>query len=141
MKIFFLLAFCLLMLICSIYDIKKRTIPNILVIIIFFIGIIYSVLFSSLNSAMFGVIIPSLPLLVLKSKIKHIGAGDIKLISAIGAWSGWLLNIFIFAFACICSLIYALVCLFLLRKQLKSVPFAPFLFLGCLSIFFASLLL
>ncbi len=141
MKIFFLSAFCLLMLICSAYDIKKRTIPNILVIIIFIIGIIYSALFSSLKSAMFGVIIPSLPLLVLKSKIKHIGAGDIKLISAIGTWSGWLLNIFNFAFACICSLIYALVCFFLLRKQLNSVPFAPFLLLGCLSIFFASLLL
>ncbi|HEX9060494.1 MAG TPA: A24 family peptidase [Clostridia bacterium] len=141
MKIFFLSAFCLLMLICSIYDIKKRIIPNTLIIIIFSLGLINSVLFSSLKSAMLGVIIPSLPLLILKSKMKHIGAGDIKLISAIGTWSGWLLNISIFAIASICALIYALSYYFSSKKQLKSVPFAPFLLFGCLSIFLASLLI
>lgn len=141
MKSFLLSVLFILLLLCSIYDIKKGIIPNIPIAIILVFGIVNSILYHNTPyNAIAGIVVPALPLFLIKSRFDFLGAGDIKLLSALGVWLGWLLNIFIFIFACVTALIFVLLYRFFSEKQIKSIPFAPFLSLATLSVYLLSLL-
>ncbi|MGZ9584913.1 prepilin peptidase [Paenibacillus marinisediminis] len=120
---------------CSIYDIRGRIIPNYLVAIIAVAGLINSMISSTIWNALIGALLPSVLLLLVKMKFNGIGAGDIKLLSATGLWLGWLLNLYVFLFACIAAFGYIVLRRYGLRDKISSIPFAPFVTLGILSIY------
>lgn len=132
----FIILFFILLSICSIYDIKKRIIPNYLVAIILLLGIVNGIiLHHSPYYLILGALIPSLFLLLLRFKTKYPGFGDIKLLSAVGTWIGWMLNIYVFIFACILSLVFVFIYKLTSGKQLKSVAFAPFITMAVFSLY------
>lgn len=127
--------FLVLLACCSLYDIKKRIIPNVLAVLMACLGVLYSSLYDTWYNSLIGMIIPALPMLLLRVRQGRIGAGDIKLISAIGAWVGWLSNLYILLAACILALIFIAAYRFGRRMSLMSVAFAPFLSSAVLLVF------
>lgn len=128
MKIWFAIVFLLLLLICSIRDIRCRMIPNRMVILMLVLGLLNSWLYLSLLESLLGILVPSSLLLIAKSKCNfYIGAGDIKLLSAIGAWVGWYANIYVLLSGSVLALIYVGAIRGLRRERVLSLPFAPFL--------------
>jgi Flp pilus assembly protein protease CpaA len=136
LKHLFILLFFIPLCICSIYDIKKRIIPNYLVAIILLTGIINSIMYHSHSHLILGALFPSFPLLILRFKSKYPGFGDIKLLSAVGTWLGWTLNFYVFILACILSLAFVFIYKLITNKQLKSVAFAPFILMAVVSLYF-----
>ncbi|MEK3903589.1 MULTISPECIES: prepilin peptidase [unclassified Paenibacillus] len=127
MKLLLLSSLMLLLTLCSLSDIRRRRIPNLLAALILGTGILHMILYGSLLNSLSGLLLPAAPLLLLRRHSRSIGAGDIKLISAAGVWLGGLLNLVLFGAACmLCALV-------LLLKRTAghnlpgSVPFAPFL--------------
>ncbi|WP_314586799.1 prepilin peptidase [Paenibacillus terrigena] len=120
---------------CSIYDMKERIIPNVLVAVIAVAGLMNSMITSTTLDALIGALFPSALLLLVRMKFSGIGAGDIKLLSATGLWLGWLLNLYVFLFACIAVFGYILLRTYWLRHKIRAVPFAPFVTLGILSLY------
>lgn len=133
MKLVLLLALGFLLLLCSISDGRRKMIPNVAVLLILLLGIFNSLLDHSLSTSLAGIIIPSAPLLIAKFRYHFfIGTGDIKLLSSIGAWVGWFLNLYVLLMACVISLIYVGLNRLIFRKKLVSVPFAPFISISTL---------
>ena len=60
-----------------------------------------------------------------------IGGGDIKLVTLLGFYYGASGLYLVLISSCIMVLFVILLCRILFRSKPKSVPFAPFLFLGC----------
>lgn len=127
MKLLLLSSLILLLILCSLSDIRRRRIPNLLAALILGAGILHMILYGSLLNSLSGLLLPAAPLILLRRYSGAVGAGDIKLISALGVWLGGLLNVALFGAACLlCALV-------LLLKRTAghnipgSVPFAPFL--------------
>ncbi|WP_051569329.1 prepilin peptidase [Alkaliphilus transvaalensis] len=121
------LAFFSLLLLCSIYDIRKRIIPNNIILGILMLGLFRLIVSAMDIGSLWGFFIPAFPLLVVKFfNPKYIGAGDIKLLMAIGVWVGYKSNILVYILACTLALVWALLHI-TLKKQIKTVPFAPFI--------------
>lgn len=136
MNIWLASAFVLLLLLCSISDIKKRIIPNQLVILLLALGLLQSWLYFYLADALLGLLFPSILLFLAKSKWNfYIGAGDIKLLSAIGIWVGWHANIYVLLAGGVLALVYAGIVGCLRRGQASSIPFAPFLSAAAIAIY------
>ncbi|WP_223068031.1 A24 family peptidase [Paenibacillus caui] len=128
MKIMLISVLLLLLLLCSVSDIKKRTIPNAAVAAILILGIVYSVMYHSLLTALTGIVIPSAPLYFAKFRLGFaVGSGDIKLLAATGAWLGWLMNVYVLLLGSILALIWVVGKRHFGGHHLASVPFAPFL--------------
>lgn len=123
------------LMLCSIYDMKDRIIPNALVAVIAVAGLINSIISGTTFDALIGALVPSALLLLVRMKFNGIGAGDIKLLSATGLWLGWLLNLYVFLFACIAVFGYILLRKYWLHHKIRAVPFAPFVALGILSLY------
>ncbi|MFP4697772.1 MAG: prepilin peptidase [Eubacteriales bacterium] len=138
MEFYLFFVLLIILCLCTFIDISKKIIPNYLVVLILALGLINGIIHNSLYTVFSGVFIPSLILIILKYKINlcYIGAGDIKLLSAIGSWVGWFLNIYIFLSACVIALLFSLFCILFFNKSLKSVPFTPFLFASTLSLYY-----
>lgn len=124
-------AFASVLIIISFIDIKTRTIPDVLVLFIFIIGIL-SCFFSrqfQLYERIVGVFISSIPLLVAAMFSKGgMGGGDIKLMAASGLLIGYKLSLFsLFAASIVCS-IFGLIYIAIKHKSIKTtLPFGPFL--------------
>ncbi|MBT2293159.1 prepilin peptidase [Paenibacillus albidus] len=127
MKLLLLSSLLILLLLCSLSDIRWRKIPNSLVILILGLGVLHMLLYGSVLNSVTGLLLPAAPLLLLRRYYSSIGAGDIKLIATVGVWLGGLLNLSLFMAACLlCALVL------LLKRAYtdhfpRSVPFAPFL--------------
>ncbi|WP_233530994.1 prepilin peptidase [Paenibacillus alkalitolerans] len=128
-------AICILLVLCSYYDIKMRIIPNGLIVVILALGAANNLLHHTPEAAVSGILLPSLPLLIMRSWMKGIGAGDIKLLSAVGAGLGWLPNVYVLLLACTAALLYAGSQKLYFGRAPKSVPFAPFLAIAALLIY------
>ncbi|MCJ8011833.1 A24 family peptidase [Paenibacillus sp. KQZ6P-2] len=128
-------VFALLLLLCSYHDLKRRTIPNGFTASILALGLLNSVLDRSIPEAISGILLPALPLMLIRSRTRGIGAGDIKLIAAIGCWIGWLPNLYVFLIACTAALLFAVARKLWSGTRTHSLPFAPFLFLAVLSLY------
>ena len=119
-----LLIICLLLV--SINDIKKRKIPNSLVVAIYLIGIL-NIISGRVSYADSIAGLSILPVIILSvSKICNfkVGMGDIKLISAIGFCLGLLSQMFVVSIGMSVSLIYILI------KRKKTIALGPFIGLG-----------
>lgn len=142
MKILFAFVFFLLLLTCSFIDLKCRIIPNRVVILVLISGLLNSCLYTSMVDSFMGIIVPSLLLLIAKSKWNfYIGGGDIKLLSGIGAWVGWYANIYVLLAGGVLALIYVGVTRGLRRGKVLSVPFAPFLSAAAIIIYVGEVIL
>ncbi|MNZ65657.1 Type 4 prepilin-like proteins leader peptide-processing enzyme [compost metagenome] len=86
-------ALAILLVIAFLTDVKSQIIPNRLTLGFFLVGLLYQTAFHGLDgllSAAVGAASGFVPLLLLYAA-RGIGAGDVKLFGAIGAWSGtWL---------------------------------------------------
>lgn len=77
-----------------------------------------------------------LGLIILISKGRAMGMGDLKLLGALGLLFGWPDVLFIAAFAFILGSIFSIYLIFLRKLKMKdAVPFGPFLVLAALIIF------
>ncbi|WP_055109408.1 prepilin peptidase [Paenibacillus ihumii] len=142
MKIWFAAGLILLLLICSINDIRSRIIPNRFVIMLSILGLLHSWLYFSLADALLGILIPSVLLFLIRSRWNfHVGAGDIKLLSAIGAWVGWYANIYVLLAGSVLALIYVGGVCGLRHRKVASVPFAPFLSAAAILIYLGVIIL
>ncbi|AZK48643.1 prepilin peptidase [Paenibacillus lentus] len=142
MKIAFTASFFLLLLLCSHIDLRCRIIPNQVIILLLILGLLNSWLYTDLVDSLIGIVVPSLLLLIAKSKWNfNIGAGDIKLLSAIGTWVGWYANLYVLLAGSALALIYVGVVRGLRREKVLSVPFAPFLSAAALFIYVGEVIL
>ena len=65
------------------------------------------------------------------------GAGDFKLLAALGAWFGWMLLPWILFTAALLGIIIGGGTLLLQKKSFsQTIPFGPFLIIGALIVFF-----
>lgn len=117
-----------------IVDIKKRIIPNTMVIIIFIMGILHN---KNVEFIIFGIIAAVFPILLvylITKKENGIGFGDVKLSGAVGAFVGLEIIMSSLFISSVLGVIYAII-LRILKKQ-EEIPFAPFLFIGvCITMF------
>lgn len=98
-------------------------------------GFRQNIWFNHLLGALVGLVI--IGLIILITRGKGMGVGDLKLAGALGLIFGWPDIIFVLIFSFIIGSLYGI---YLLIKRLKglkdSVPFGPFLVLGALTLFF-----
>ena len=112
----------------AIVDIKKRIIPNTLVIIMFVLSILHN---KNVEFIIFGVIAAVLPILLvhlLTKKQNGIGFGDVKLSAVVGAFLGIEVVMVTLLISSVLGAIYAII-LHVFKKQ-QEIPFAPFMFMG-----------
>ncbi|CDN42911.1 prepilin peptidase [Paenibacillus sp. P22] len=125
----------LLLLLCSVADIRWRRIPNKWLLLLLLAGIGRQFLSGTPLESLPGILLPSLPLLLLRSWLGRVGAGDIKLLAATGAAAGWLLNLYVFLAACLLALACAALVRVGIKRRIVSVPFAPFVLAAFLSLY------
>lgn len=126
--------FIVLLLSASIYDIKKRIIPDILSFLIFLTGFIC---FEPVK--LFG-IFAGMPLLLAALVIGGMGGGDIKLMAASGIVLG-IKSSMAAMFIGLTSMllfyvVYAIVQRLCKREVQNAFPLAPFLSIGCIAAYF-----
>lgn len=95
------LAASLLLLIAFIHDVRIMKIPNRLTVTFIITGIVYQSVWFGMSGSMhslLGAAAGFTPLLVLYA-LKGIGAGDVKLFAALGAWVGSLVVIQVLIYA------------------------------------------
>lgn len=139
MKILFFVLLCIPLVIISFHDLKRRIIPNHWVLILVISGFAVSVINQSMSFALLGMIIPALPLLIAKYGLRfYIGAGDIKLLSALGAWLGWYTNLYVLLSGSLAALIYVVWNKVFLHRTSHSIPFGPFLSIAALGLYWVS---
>lgn len=128
MDLLLLSILSILLLICSVYDIRQRIVPNAAVAAILVFGLVNSLMHHSLAEGLTGLIVPAFPLWVAKTRFGYvIGSGDIKLLAAIGVWLNWQMNLYVFLVALIFAWIWILVKRERGGQKMASVPFAPFI--------------
>jgi len=125
---FDLIIICFLIII-FVYDLKHYIIPDKIIFPAIIISLIYLIYFQSFDLAWAGLAASSFFLcLVLISKGKWMGLGDVKLAFLMGlilGWSGVLVALFLSFFS---GAVIGLILIALKKKDLKSeIPFGPFL--------------
>jgi prepilin peptidase CpaA len=122
MNTFILLTIIILLSLSSIYDIKYRRIPNILTYPAGLTGLAYQTYtfgFEGLQFSIFGTF-TGIGLLIIPYFLGIMGAGDAKLLGAIGSYIG-AKGVFIsFLFTALSGGIYALLILFLYNEKFKG---------------------
>ncbi len=126
--------FFALLLLASIFDIRKRIIPDTICLFIAFTGLIY---FEPVK--LFG-ILATLPLLIVALVWGGMGGGDIKLMAASGIVLGFTESIAAMVIGFTTMLLFHV--FYVMAQRLrgrdapKAYPLAPFLSLGCLAAYF-----
>lgn len=102
LKIMLIISITLIIIIIAmLWDLRTRKIPNIITLPIIFIGIIINFFnngFTGIGNSLLGLVI-GIMLLLLPFIMKGIGAGDVKLLGAIGALNGvgFVFNTFLYS--------------------------------------------
>jgi len=129
-----------LSLVISQIDLEHYIIPNRLVLILLLFGIMYHILVQDLTllNRFFGLVLGFIvPFLMAVISRGGMGAGDIKLMAAIGWWLGFPGVIYaLFVGSLLGSIIGVILITLRLKKRKDPIPFGPFLVFGFLIIFF-----
>lgn len=125
-----LVSFIMLLTYAAMIDLKTRTIPDHIPVLIILIGLIDI----EPISAVLGLMLVPLPYFIMALlKENSIGGGDIKLMGACGFYLGlqvgYVASILGLLFAIIIHLAYSVIGS---KKMTKSIPLAPYLGAGCL---------
>lgn len=112
-----------LLLYAAAIDIKKQNIPNAVCLLLIILGLWknLSVSFEGVYISLIGLLIGLVPMLILRS-FSGIGAGDVKLMAAIGSMVGTPLIWSVFYYSFLLSGLVAFVLIFLKRLLVKQVP-------------------
>ncbi|MEH7225120.1 prepilin peptidase [Bacillus sp. JJ1566] len=129
------LIICLILIISVITDLRNRKILNIVTFPAILGGLVYFTLFSGFDGFLFsgkGFLV-GLGLLFIPFVMGGIGAGDVKLLAAIGAWKGAMFVFYTGIYAAIIGGLIAIVVLIKQRKlgfTFKSMLFSLLFFRG-----------
>lgn len=135
-KTFLLLdiLFMLILIICSIIDIKKRIVPNTCIVLLLVIGIA-KVILDNIACYPWWMhitgLVYTIPFFITWNK-NQMGAGDVKIIVAISLFLGLFNSLISFCFMIAALLLYVMFA-WIKKKDLKqSIPLAPFISIGFL---------
>lgn len=132
---FYIFIFCLLMVI-AVYDIKTQFVPDSLVWIVLIISLLGGYIGGfGLSSMVLGALVGGglLAFLVVVSKEKWMGAGDIKIGIILGLLNGFGRSIVALFLSFLLGSIVGLIYIYVTKKTMKSsLPFAPFLIVSTL---------
>ncbi|MEW6697284.1 MAG: A24 family peptidase [Bacillota bacterium] len=116
---------------CAYTDIKGYFIRNMVVIPVFIAGISYHVFCKTGGCFALKGTLPGLVIfLIAVFKPQWIGAGDGKLLMAIGAWLGWQPAIIIILAAYYSGVLWSLIKIRVRKGNTSGIPFAVCIFLG-----------
>lgn len=129
--------FAALLITATIWDIRKRMIPDTIVLAILFVGGIGLTSLESLFSALLDAIITAVPyllasIMVRKKEGLSVGGGDVKLMAAsgfvLGIWGGILQSVLALTLAVVVGMITAAI----KHKKINEIqiPLAPYLGVG-----------
>lgn len=129
-----LIAFIMLLTYAAMIDLRTRTIPDYIPLLIILIGLIDM----KLVSAVLGLILVPLPYFIMALlKENSIGGGDIKLMGACGFYlglqAGYVASILGLLLAIIIHFAYSIIGN---KKVTKNIPLAPYLGSGCIIAYF-----
>ena len=135
------LSFAITLAIC---DYKTGLLPDKLTLPLLWIGVIFHSVChpDSVNNAIYGAISGYLSLWLIYwgffwfTKREGLGYGDFKLLAAIGAWNGWHSLPFILVIASLTGIIHFLTLRIIRRKEIRQLPFGPYLAMAGWSEFF-----
>ena len=119
MNLFILFTIIVLIILSSVYDIKYRRIPNFLTYPAILIGLTYHSYISGFDGVRFSLFgfLTGTGLLIFPHLIGKMGAGDAKLLGAVGSFIG-ARDIFIsFLFTAVVGGLYALLIIFLYKSK------------------------
>lgn len=102
-------------LIAAVTDLWKFKVYNMLTLPLLAAGIVYHALQASLGSSLLGVLFGFFALIALHL-VGGMGAGDVKLMAALGAWLGMPLTFYVFIASSLAAGIYAIILIVLTRK-------------------------
>ena len=130
MGVFQMLAFIMLLIYAAIIDLKTRTIPDHIPVLIMLVGLIDM----EPLSAVLGLMLVPLPYFIIALlKENSIGGGDIKLMAACGFYlglqAGYLASIVGLMLAIIIHFAYSVI---RSKKMTRSIPLGPYLGAGCI---------
>ena len=119
MSFFTFLIIITLILFSSVYDIKYQRIPNFLTIPAMLVGIIYQTYISGLGGCRFSLIgtFTGIGLLIVPYFLGKIGAGDAKLLGAVGSFVGAEGILITFLFTALVGGIYALLIIIIYKSK------------------------
>lgn len=129
------------LLVLSVIDYRIQIIPDGIVIFLAVVGLanaLFQIIYldAPWHLHVIGIFAASVPLLVMGLLYQDgVGGGDIKLMAAIGLFTGWKLAFLSLFLGAVYGLLYALVLLILRQKvgRKTAIPFGPFLALGILT--------
>lgn len=122
----------------AVIDIREFRLPNVLTFPLIAAGLLYGYLLADFPAALIGAVVGYLAFVLVEVSFKRLrgidglGRGDAKLLSAGGAWCGWLWLPQVVLIASLSAIIFVL----LMKWRDKTitsqsaVPFGPFLALG-----------
>ena len=125
--------------ICSVFDLWKKQIPLMVLLIFGVTGIGYQMMFGnlSLGDVIWGVMVGGVLYIISVASGESIGKGDAVMLMCTGLYLGFWTNVVLLWVG---SVLTGVVCLtlYVFRKKGRnaSIPFAPFLFAAYLLIFF-----
>lgn len=124
----------LILVLISIFDIRKFTIPNILILFLFLFNLLFDIFCLQLGSNTFlikFVVMTGVFLFGFFLNTRYgLGMGDVKLLSIIGyIQSSMFFALSVFS-SSICGIIYLIFVKKLKKKEVKKIPFAPFITIG-----------
>ena len=133
--VFAALVFTWFLIALSGIDYETYLLPDNLTIPLIWIGLVvnYFSLFTTLENALWGSVIGYLSfyfvlhLFKLITKKDGLGYGDLKLLSAIGAWLGWEILPAVILFASVLGLFFGLIKIFKGQSKDQPIPFGPYL--------------
>lgn len=125
-----LIAFIMLLIYAAIIDLKARTIPDYVPVLIMLVGLIDM----EPVSAVLGLILVPLPYFIMALlKDNSIGGGDIKLMAACGFYlglqAGYMASIVGLMLAIIIHVAYSVI---RSKKMTRGIPLGPYLGAGCI---------
>jgi prepilin peptidase CpaA len=103
----------------AVVDLRERRIPNAIVMPLALAGLVHAAWFGGVASALAALvgILAGVALLYYQFSLRWMGAGDVKLLGALGAWSGWLGALYILVIGSIIGGVLALVALSRLERK------------------------
>lgn len=115
------LILIILLFAAAFFDVKEKRIPNFLTFPVMLIGLILNIIMNGLNGIMFSFFgfIVGLAIFFIPFVLGLMGAGDVKLMAAIGALMGWRFTVLSILFSAIAGIIVVFVYL-IYKKKLFS---------------------